>query len=161
MWQTWRCHVKESYLIFSIPSSNDSFHHDYPKKNYCQLYFEIFDNIINCIKDSFNQTDYQMYVLLHEILTKGFKEQDWDDDLHIVCIWCQWVWCSFIKLLLLLPEIAKFYGLNSRMQLSEMIALFQKLDTIKEMLVAEVIKLVKSILVMPASNAVSKIIFIS
>ena len=161
MWQTWRCHVKESYLIFSIPSSNDSFHHDYPKKNYCQLYFEIFDNIINCIKDSFNQTDYQMYVLLHEILIKGFKEQDWDDDLHIVCIWCQWVWCSFIKLLLLLPEIAKFYGLNSRMQLSEMIALFQKLDTIKEMLVAEVIKLVKSILVMPASNAVSKIIFIS
>ena len=47
------------------------------------------------------------------------------------------------------------------MQLSEMIALFQKLDTIKEMLVAEVIKLVKSILVMPASNAVSKIIFVS
>ena len=64
-------------------------------------------------------------------------------------------------MLLLLPEIAKFYGLNSRMQLSEMIALFQKLDTIKEMLVAEVIKLVKSILVMPASNAVSKIIFVS
>ena len=64
-------------------------------------------------------------------------------------------------MLLLLPEIAKFYGLESRMQLSEMIALFQKLDTIKEMLVAEVIKLVKSILVMPASNAVSEIIFIS
>ena len=42
------------------------------------------------------------------------------------------------------------------MQLSEMIALFQKLDTIKEMLVAEVIKLVKSILVMPALNSVSK-----
>ena len=58
-------------------------------------------------------------------------------------------------MLLLLREIAKFYGLDSRMQLSEMIALFQKLDTIKEMLVAEVIKLVKSILVMPASNAVS------
>ena len=57
--------------------------------------------------------------------------------------------------MLLLPEIAKFYGLDRRIQLSEMIALFQKLDTIKEMLVAEVIKLVKSILVMPASNAVS------
>ena len=41
---------------------------------------------------------------------------------------------------LLLLEIAKFYGLDSRMQLSEMIALFQKLDAIKKMLVAEVIK---------------------
>ena len=40
------------------------------------------------------------------------------------------------------------------MQLSEMVALFQKLDTIKKMLVAEVIKMVKLILVMPASNAV-------
>ena len=37
-----------------------------------------------------------------------------------------------------------------------MIVLFQKLDTIKRMLVAEVIKLVKLILVMPATNAVSE-----
>ena len=58
--------------------------------------------------------------------------------------------------LLLLPEISKFYGLGSRMQLLETIALFQKLDTIKKMLVAEVIKLVKLILVMPASNSVSE-----
>ena len=42
------------------------------------------------------------------------------------------------------------------MQFSEMIVLFQKLDTIKRMLVAEVIKLVKLILVMPATNAVSE-----
>ena len=38
-------------------SPNDSFFHDYPQKIYCQLYFETFDNIINCIKDHFNQTD--------------------------------------------------------------------------------------------------------
>ena len=50
--------------------------------------------------------------------------------------------------LLLLPEIAK--SLKSRMQLLEMIALFQKLDTIKKILVAEVVKLVKLILLIPA-----------
>ena len=37
-----------------------------------------------------------------------------------------------------------------------MVALFQKLDTIKRMLVADVIKLVKLILVIPAANAVSE-----
>ena len=60
--------------------------------------------------------------------------------------------------MLLLPEIAKFYGLDSRIQLSEMIALFHKLDIIKRMLVAEVIKLVKMILVkmMSATNAFSR-----
>ena len=59
--------------------------------------------------------------------------------------------------LLLFPERAKLYGLNSRTQILEMIALFRKLDTIKnKMLVAEVIKLVKLILMMPATNAVSQ-----
>ena len=42
------------------------------------------------------------------------------------------------------------------MQLLQVIFLFQKLDTIKKNLVAEVIKLVKLILVMPATNAVSE-----
>ena len=42
--------------------------------------------------------------------------------------------------LLLLSELAKFCGLDSRMQISEMIPLFQELDTIKRMLVAEVIE---------------------
>ena len=54
------------------------------------------------------------------------------------------------------PEIAKFYELVSRMQLLEIIALFQKLDSIKRILVTEVMKLVKLILVMPATNVVSK-----
>ena len=63
--------------------------------------------------------------------------------------------------LILLFEIAKFYGLDCRMQLSEMIALFQKLDTIKRMLVAEVIKLVKLVSVMPVTNAVSERSFLS
>ena len=63
--------------------------------------------------------------------------------------------------LILLFEIAKFYGLDSRMQFSEMIALFQKLDTSKRMLVAKVIKLVKLVSVMPATNAVSERSFLS
>ena len=47
------------------------------------------------------------------------------------------------------------------MQLSEITALFQKLDTIKRMLVKEVIKLVKLVLVMPITNVVSKVSFSS
>ena len=47
------------------------------------------------------------------------------------------------------------------MQLSEITALFQKLDTIKRMLVKEVIKLVKLVLVMPVTNVVSKVSFSS
>ena len=42
-----------------------------------------------------------------------------------------------------------------------MIALFQKEDTVKRMLVAEIIKLVKLILVMPTTSAVSNRLFLS
>ena len=80
---------------------------------------------------------------LQEISKKVFKEEDWEGDLQIVIqnyganeFDVPWLKTQ----VLLLLEIAKFYGLDSRMQLSEMIALFQKLDAIKKMLVAEVIK---------------------
>ena len=93
---------------------------------------------------------------LQEILIKVFKEQDWENDLQIVYGVNEFDVYSLKIQLLLLPEIAKSYGLDSRMQLSEMIALFQKLETIKRMLVAEVIHLVKLIFVMPATKAVSE-----
>ena len=119
---------KRKFLNFyHSQRSSDSFYHDHPKNFYRLLYFETFDNIINCNKDSFNQTGYHIFVHLQEILIKAFKKQDWEDDLQIAIqnygvnefdfpsLKSQW---------LLLPEIAKFFGLDSRMQLSKMIALF-------------------------------------
>ena len=131
---------------------------------YKNLCIKISDNIINCIKDRFNQTDHQIYVHLQEILIKAFKEHNWEDHFQIVTQNYgidEFAVPSLKTQLFLLPEIAKFYGLDSRMQFSEMIALFQKLDTIKRMLVAKIIKLVKLILVMPATNAVSERSFLS
>ena len=76
---------------------------------------------------------------LREILIKAFKEKGWKDDLLIVIqnYGDNEFNVPLLKThLLLLPEIAKFYGLDCRIQLSEMIALFQKIDTMKRMLVA-------------------------
>ena len=120
--------------------------------------------IINCIKDRFNHTDYQTYVYLQEILIKAFKELDWEDDLQIVTQNCgvnEFHVPSLKTQLLPNREIAKFYGLESRMQLSAIIALFQKVDSIKRMLVAKVTKPAKLILLMPATNAVSERLFSS
>ena len=129
------------------------------QKNYRQLYFETFDNIKNCIKYCFNQTDYQIYAHLQEILIKAFKEQDWEDNLQIVIQKYsvnEFAAPSLKAQLLFLHAIGKFYGLNSRMQLSGIIASFKKLNIFKRMLVAEVIKLVKLILIKPATDAVSE-----
>ena len=53
--------------FYHSQSSNDTFYQNHPKKFYRQLYFETLDNFINCIKDHFNLTDYQIYVHLQEI----------------------------------------------------------------------------------------------
>ena len=70
-----------------------------------------------------------MYI--QEILIKVLKEQNWEDDLQILmqshCI-NEFDVPLLKPQLFRLPEMAKFYGLDSRiMWLSEMIALFQKL----------------------------------
>ena len=98
---------------------------------------------------------------IQEIFIKAFKEQDWEDDLQIVMqnYVASELDVPSLKTQLLLPEIATFYGLDSRMQLSEMIAFFQKLYIIKRMLVAEVIKLVKVISVKAATSAVTERLF--
>ena len=150
----------EIYLILIIPKVQMTvFTVIIPKKMHCQLYFVTFDKIINSIKDRFHLTDDQIYVHLREILIKPFKEQDWEDDLQIVLQNYganEFDVLSLKTQLLLLPEIPEFYDLDSRMQLSVKIDLFQKLDTIKRILVAKVIQLVKLILIMLATNAVSE-----
>ena len=71
---------------------------------------------------------------LQEIL-KVFKEQDWEDELQIV-IQCYGIneldFPSLMAQLLFLPETATSYGLDFRMPPSEMIALFKKLEILKE-----------------------------
>ena len=64
--------------------------------------------------------------------------EDWEDDLQIVTQNYSITELDVPSLknqLLLLPEIAKLYGLDNIMQLSEVISLFRKLDNINRMLV--------------------------
>ena len=64
------------------------------------------------------RADYQIHVHLQEILIKGFKEQDWENDLHIVLQNCgvnEFDVPLLKTQLLLLPEIAKLCDLGSRM----------------------------------------------
>ena len=55
-----------------------------------------------------------------------------------------------------LPEVGKLYVLDHRTQLSGVISLFQKLDPGKKMLIEEVLRLAKFILVIAATNALSE-----
>ena len=72
---------------------------------------------------------------LPKILIKAFNKKDWEADLHIIkqnYDVNEFEVPSLKAQLLLLPNIAKLYSLDSRMQLSEMTALVKKLDILRK-----------------------------
>ena len=72
---------------------------------------------------------------LPKILIKAFNKKDWEADLHIIkqnYDVNEFEVPSLKAQLLLLPNIAKLYGRDSRMQFSEMTALFKKLDILRK-----------------------------
>ena len=76
--------VTDHFQRVSGPQSSQHFH-DTPKDRYRQLYFEVFDLAINCIKDRFDQPDYKKYIDLQEVLLKAIKGENWDSHFQAIC----------------------------------------------------------------------------
>ena len=69
---------------YEIGSSAGDFHEN-PKDYYGQVYYQALDLIVNCIEDRFDQPGYRIYKTLELLLVKACKEEDFEDDLQIVC----------------------------------------------------------------------------
>ena len=52
---------------------NTSHFPDTPKSHYRCMYLGVLDNVIQCIKDRFNQPDFQKYMNLQELLLKSVR----------------------------------------------------------------------------------------
>ena len=133
--------------------------HQIPKDFYRQIHFETFDCIINCIERRFDQSDFKIYVHLQELIVKAIKGEGWDEEVKVVTDFfgLDFDETSLKVQLELLPEIAKSLGYNNRsFSISDVISLFQALDSATKTLISEVVKVARLLLVMPATNAVSE-----
>ena len=127
---------------------------DTPYEHYLRLYLEALDNVTNRIKDRFNQPGYQIYMKMENLLLKCVSGADYTDELN---------------------EVTDFYGEDLNKELLELQLtilgsnLIQEARTLIEIvtylkslphpgkdLLSEVSKLMKLILVMPATNATSE-----
>jgi hypothetical protein len=57
---------------------------DKPKDLYRKHYYEPLDHVVNCIKERFNQEDYQRYAMLQEFVLKAARKQPFDTELEEV-----------------------------------------------------------------------------
>ena len=131
-----------------------------PKEFFRNIYFEVYDQTVNGIKERFNQPDYRIYVNLQELILKAFNKEDFSKELEAVTDFYDRDFERFCleSQLQLLHQIGlKFKEQNhKRFTIQDVITLMQKLPRAHKNMIPEVLTLMKLILVSPATNAVSE-----
>lgn len=150
--------VTDHFQNISGPQSSHHFH-DTPKDRYRQLYFEVFDYAINCIKDRFDQPDYNKYIHLQEVLLKAIKGENWKNHFQEISKFYKGDFdlSSAKAQICLLPGIATTLGYDVKsFTIVDLISFLQSLNHSQRALLTEVVKIAKLLLVMPATNAISE-----
>ena len=132
--------------------------HDSPKDRYRAIYFETYDSVINFIKQRFDQPDYRTYMYLQETLIKAAVSEDYEENLCKVCEFYNEINQFDAKIhLAVFSEMMKSADIErTKTTLGDIMIYLQKLPRTYKLLISEVIKIAKIMLVMPATNALSE-----
>ena len=133
--------------------------HEYPataEDHFRQIYYEALDLIISCITDRFDQPGYQIYHKVQDLILKAAKQQDYQNDLDFIINH----YGDDFDAALLKTHLEVFSpNMQSESQdvtLSDVIEFFKGKSTIQQEFLSQVCKLLRLLLVMPATNASSE-----
>ncbi len=126
-----------------------------PEDHYRIIYFEAFDIVIAQITDRFEQEGYQMYSKLEKFLI-GKQDDDLDELI-------EFYGNDFEKdaLLAQLDSFHANYAIDENATVHDIIPVIKNMSCGEKLLFNEVIKLIRMILVLPATNAVSERSFLA
>jgi hypothetical protein len=139
----------------------DTSHH-FPtcvQDHYRMIYFEAIDTLATCLKDRFTQKDFEIYAKLEHILVKGAKAECVDKELEECGSFYGTDFDVNVlktQLLTLSVQVKADYSDIDHLLLSDMIRHFRALSKPQVSLLSQVARLLKLIIVMPATNAVSE-----
>ena len=148
-----RKNIPNRYMIGKAPGE----HPENVEEKYRRKYFAALDSVITCIKEQFEQKDYKMYATLEQLLIKailgesieeelqkviGFYHDDFNDDILRVQ-------------LRTLPAVIG-QGKGSVNTFYDIRILVKQLKKPIRNLISEVFKMIKLVIVMLATNAVSE-----
>jgi hypothetical protein len=142
---------------FYMESATSTPHHPQtPEDDYRQKYFECVDLIVQCIKDRFDQEDFQMYASCEQLLLKSLRREDYSAELTAVT---EFYGNDFSKAVLdtqlqSLPFVLS--NVKDASSFYDVRAGVQELSSSSKAFISEVVKLLKLLIVMPATNAVSE-----
>ena len=125
------------------------------KDHYRAIYFEALDLITSCIDDRFNQPGYKIYEKVETLLLNAATSKLYQDELqHVLTFYGD----DFDALLLPthLEVFSNYFSSKDQVVLSDILSFFQTCTPGQLELLSQVTKLVKLLLVMPATNAESE-----
>ena len=136
--------------------SSTGYFHSTPEARYRQVYYEAIDHAIEAIRDRFDQPGYSTYQHLEELVLKACKGEVYDSELEFVC--------SFYKgdsskdqletQLPLLQHLCR--GTPSEITISDVIRTLSGLQSAERVAISAVWRVMKLLVVMPATNASSE-----
>ncbi len=123
-----------------------------PEDHYRAIYFEAVDTVSTCIGNRFKQEGYGMYCKLEQLLLKGGQPDCEVDEV------LKFYGSDFDKdtLLAQLHLFHVNFPVKQTASVHDVVTVVKGMSVGEKALMAEVIKLVRLLLVMPATNAISK-----
>ena len=133
---------------------------EHPEKvedDYRRKYYAVLDTVVSCIKERFEQPDYEIYSSLEQLLVKAAMAKSYDEEFVTVTKFYRDDINSDLLSIQLktLPAVIRssdelvntFYDVRN---------LVKELKQPLKALISELVKIIKFIIVMPATNAVSE-----
>ena len=147
-------------LPVRFDENQDTYHHpETPKEEYRKVYFECIDYLVNSIETRFNQPDYQIYLQMQELLLKSFRSESCNEELtELTKRYADDVDFNDLKTQLnMLPQISKKKEMDCKnLNIRDVIMFMRLLSPSERDFLSEVVKILKLILLAPATNAVSE-----
>lgn len=131
---------------------------------YCPKYYEALDLVVNMVKSRFDQDGYKMYVNLEQLLVKAANQEEYEEEMKFVTEFYNKDFNDkgllSTQLQVLSTNVSSPLSDSSssvqRHDLTSVLEYLKELSQAQKVLLSEVCKVAKLLLVMPASNALSE-----
>ena len=126
-----------------------------PENHYRTIYYETIDTIIACIGNRFEQEGYQMYSKLEQMLVND-RQSEVDKDEVLKFFGSDFEKATLLTQLHLFHSNYRGYSADKRTCIHDIVSLVKDMSVGEKVLIDQVMKLIRLVLVMPATNAISE-----
>ena len=148
---------KPRIIIENYFSTTESDHPETPEDEYRRKYFEEIDLVVSCIKNRFDQDDFEMYALCEQLLVKAANKESFTTEFEkITNFYADDFKPNALETQLKTLPFTLPLGASNAETFRDVLKQVKGLSKGQKLLIGEVVKLLKLVIVMPATNAVSE-----